>query len=402
MTPRLPRLLCLPLVLASVEAGSPGARPPEPVSRTPDRARRGVARWVKVEDAPLLFTRQVFPDPRATDDRAQAESALDALAGVLAAAGAGPRGLVHLNAVVTTEAMAAALEAALADRFAGDPPAVSLSQGPVAGPGARLACDAVAALPAPTSGIRHLPGGSVAPAGGKVFVSGQANRGPDLVASVRLTMEALHRSLAKVGLTRADVVQVKAFIQPMTGHADARAEIERAYAGGPVPAIVLMEWLSGAPTEIELVAAAPQLRVPDGADPAAFHWLEGMPVSPYYCRIATVAAGRPLVFTGSLTGAAAVGARDQWLQGFQELAEILRDSGSSFRHLLKATYYLAEPAAREHLAEIRSVLYDPTRPPAASAIDVRGLGRPGLKVGLDLIAVPVSRAPAPPATGRPR
>jgi enamine deaminase RidA (YjgF/YER057c/UK114 family) len=111
----------------------------------------------------------------------------------------------------------------------------------------------------------------------------------------------------------------------------------------------------------------------------------------------TVAAGSPLVFIGNIDGGDGLAPRDQWLHAFEKLARVLRDSGSSFRHMAKATYFLADPAAREFLGEIRSVYYDPARPPAASAVDVQSIGVAGRGVALDMIVVPAQRAPAPAA-----
>jgi enamine deaminase RidA (YjgF/YER057c/UK114 family) len=67
---------------------------------------------------------------------------------------------------------------------------------------------------------------------------------------------------------------------------------------------------------------------------------------------------------------------------------VLFEAGSSFRHLVKATYYLADANGRQSLGDIRPTYYDPTRPPAASALNVTSLGRPGSLVMLDMIAVP--------------
>jgi hypothetical protein len=67
---------------------------------------------------------------------------------------------------------------------------------------------------------------------------------------------------------------------------------------------------------------------------------------------------------------------------------------------VKATYFLSHPKAREALGEIRGVLYDPTRPPAASAIDVKSIGRPKRLVALDMIAVPAKLPPPPPAPAK--
>ena len=76
---------------------------------------------------------------------------------------------------------------------------------------------------------------------------------------------------------------------------------------------------------------------------------------------------------------------------FERLGSVLFEAGSSYRHLAKATYYLADPKALALLGEIRGVYFDPARPPAASALRVGGLGHPGRAAQLDMIAVPTAR-----------
>jgi len=244
-----------------------------------------------------------------------------------------------------------------------------------------------------------LDGAAVMPAGGKVFVSGQAKRAAAFATSIAQTMDGLHEAVAHLGLAKTNVAQVRAFIAPFTSHAVARAEIEKSYADGPVPPIVIAEWTADGPTEIELIASAPTLAA-KGDENAAFLSLPGMATSPYFSRVATIAAGSPLIFIAGLDSAEGATPRDQWFEVFQRLGFVLRETGSTFRHMVKATYYLSHPKAREALGEIRGVYYDPTRPPAASAIEVKSLGRPGRQVALDMIAVPAKLPPPPAAPKR--
>ena len=365
------------------------------IERQSDSSRPGVAWFTKVGDVPLLFTEQILPRAGSTDASKQVAEIIDALSALLDQAGGDLSRVVRLNFYVVDDAVTPVVHSALAARFRDAPPAVSIVRSPLVQAGARVACDAVAAVSRRGGGIEKIGSAMVMPAGGKAFISGQAKRGKDFADSVTQTMDALHASLPAIGLTKAEVVQVKAFINPMSDHATARAVIEKSYAGGRVPSIVITEWLANTPTEIELITAAPRAQ-PKGGEMIEYHWLPGMPVSPYFSRMTTVAAGSALVFIGTIDGGDA-SPRDQWLHTFEKLARVLRDSGSSFRHMAKATYYLADPAAREFLGEIRSVYYDPARPPAASAVDVKGNGVSGRGVGLDMIAVPAKRAPAPPA-----
>jgi enamine deaminase RidA (YjgF/YER057c/UK114 family) len=184
----------------------------------------------------------------------------------------------------------------------------------------------------------------------------------------------------------SDVVHVKAFMTPMAEHATVTREIGRSFGGQRVPPIVLTEWVSTTPIEIELVVHGRTLAKPD--EPVAYLPLPDMTTSPYYSRVATVAPGTPVIFLSAVYSGEGGGTpREQWKRVFAQFGGALLDAGSSFRHLVKATYYLGNASAREAMGEIRGVYYDPTRPPSASAADVKSLGRPGM-VMLDMIAVP--------------
>jgi len=66
----------------------------------------------------------------------------------------------------------------------------------------------------------------------------------------------------------------------------------------------------------------------------------------------------------------------------------LFESGSSYRNLIKATYYLGDATARTVLGDILGVYFDPTRAPAASALEITSLGQPGRTAQIDMIAFP--------------
>ena len=124
--------------------------------------------------------------------------------------------MLRLNVYVAGDAATTGLDAALAARFGDAPPAVSLMYTPLVRGGAQVACDAVAAISRGGNAVEVVEGAAKMPAGGKVFVSGQAKRGPDFAASITQTMEGLHQAVAHVGLTKASVVHVKAFIAPFS------------------------------------------------------------------------------------------------------------------------------------------------------------------------------------------
>jgi enamine deaminase RidA (YjgF/YER057c/UK114 family) len=232
------------------------------------------------------------------------------------------------------------------------------------------------------------PDVAILPAGGKVFVSGQSNPGPGLANTVKAVMPNLFKALEHVGVPRENIVQVKAFIKPFSDHAAAVAEVKASFGDSPVPPLVLLEWTTTQPAEIELIAAAPALTRPV-ANAAEYVSLPGMSTSPVFARVVTVAGGAPLIFTAGIDGGQGGTAREQWKRVFDQLGTILWDGGSSFRHMVKATYYLHDDKARDQMGGIRGVYYDPARPPSASALDVPQMPRPGRLVMLDMIAVPV-------------
>ena len=82
-------------------------------------------------------------------------------------------------------------------------------------------------------------------------------------------------------------------------------------------------------------------------------------------------------------------ARGQMKLIFERIGSALYEAGSSYRNLIKATYYLGDARARTELGDIRGVYFDPTRAPAASALEVRSFGHAGRTALIDLVAFPV-------------
>ena len=375
------------LVTAAITA-SAAETAPAGVQRILKQDRSRTAASVRVPDGPLVFTGQIFARDAAGDVRAQTDRTLDALAATLAKSGSALDRVVRLSAYVEDNAASADVEAAVAARFGATPPAFVLIRTPLAPAGAKVAFEAVATSSRTSAAVEVLDdSAAVLPAGGKIFISGQAIRGADIAAAVKLTMAGLHRSLAHVGLNKSDVVQVKAFIQPFTDHEIARREIAASFEGKPAPPIVLMEWVSGLFAEIEVVASARSLSLAS-REPITYMWLAWLTPSPRYCHVTHIAGGTPLIFLGAIDGGDTSDARAQMKTIFERLGSTLFDAGSSYRHMAKATYYLADARARTLLGEIRDVYYDPARPPAASALEVKAFGYPGRAAMLDIVAVP--------------
>jgi len=358
------------------------------MQRLPSAAASGRAVSVQVPDGPLIFTPQVFaPQPGGTPAQ-EVDAALAALVDALVAGGGSLDAVVRLNAYVVDRAPIPAVEAAVAARFAKMPVAFTLVVSPLEKSGARVAFEAVARSSRQPERVEVSPSAAVLPAGGKIFISGQAEKGTDVASAVRLTMAGLHRSLAQLGLKGSDVAQVKVFLQPFAEHAAARREVAASFGAGPVPPVVLLEWVSDLYTEIELVAAAPGLPVTPG-DNISYSWFPWLVKSPRYCNTAHVAPGTPLIFLSAIQGEDRDDPRTQMKTLFERIGSALFEAGSSYRNLAKATYYLHDPVARALLGDIRGVYFDPTRPPAASALQVRDLGHTGRAASIDLIAVPV-------------
>lgn len=383
-------LLFLAGVLGTALSAAPASSPraPATMKRLPSDAASGRAVSVLVPDGPLVFTPQVFaPRPGGTPAQ-EVDAALTALAAALAAGGGSLDRVVRLHAYVVDRTPIPAVEAAVAARFAATPVAFTLVVSPLEQAGARVAFEAVAVSSRASSRVEVTPAAAVLPAGGKIFISGQAEKGADPASAVRLTMAGLHRSLAHLGLKGSDVVQVKVFLQPFAEHAAARREVAASFGGGPVPPVVILEWVSDLHTEIELVAAAPGLAVTPGEN-IAYSWFPWLVKSPRYCNTAHVAPGTPLIFISALQGGDDRDPRTQMKVLFERLGSVLFEAGSSYRNLAKATYYLHDPVARGLLGDIRGVYFDPTRPPAASALQVRDLGYGGRAASIDMVAVPV-------------
>lgn len=369
-----------------VEAATP---PTSPVQRIAKPNHPGMATTVRVPDVPLVYTGQIVGADVGGDAQTQAESALQALAAALAKAGSELQRVVRLSAYVADNSAIGAVEAVVARRFADAPVACTIIRTPLATPGAKVAFEAIALSSRVPSTVEILDGvGAVLPAGGKIFISGQAARGPDLAASVKATMAGLHRSVEHLGLKKSDIVQVKGFIQPMREHASALREVAASFDGTPVPPVILYEWVSDLFTEIEIVVSAKSLTARAG-DSITYAWLPWLTPSQRFCHVTHVMPGTPLIFVGAVDGGDANDPRTQMKTIFERLGSALFEAGSSYRNLAKATYYLSDPMTRTLLGDLRGVYFDPTRPPAASALNMNGLGYAGRAAMFDIVAVPV-------------
>jgi enamine deaminase RidA (YjgF/YER057c/UK114 family) len=389
-------------------AGVSRAEGKEPEVRpiAPDDSARTSAAVVVPEGMNLAHTAQLLPlDERGSivgPERAeeQAKLVLDRLESTLKDAGSGLDQIVKVNVYAARADVLPAFRTAFAGRMAGRArPALGVVVGVLAHPEALVAVDAVAVTTqtprplAPAPSGQHT-GASVAilPAGAKVYVSGQAEPHTDLAESTRRTLKSLNKTLAYLGLDKSHVVQLKAFMQPMSAAAVVEREMTAFFGAGAVPPFAYVEWRSSPtqPIEIELIA-----RAGPRAEPSAVEALTptGMKASPVFSRVVRVNRGA-LIYVSGLYGPPQTKGTEQVEAIFGTLKTILDQAGSDFRHLAKATYYVSDDEASRALNDLRPKYYDPKIPPAASKAIVPAVGAEGRTVTLDLIGVTL---PPPPA-----
>lgn len=369
-------------------------------------AEGGVSRASVVDDLPLAHTAQLLPlDSRGRlvgeqDAAVQAAQVFKNLDAALRAAGSSLASVVKLNLYVAEEMLVDDVERVVARTFAGEVrPAASLVITRLPHEGALLAADAVGLveneLPAPEVTLNRSPAiagrgvhAAVLPAGVRIFIAGQAEPG-DLNTATRKTLASLRKTLEFLGRSDKDIVELKAFVTPMSAAADVEEAFAEFFGERGSPPLALVEWESNLPIEIELVAwggQAPE-RAEDSAGAVEFLTPPGMTASPVFSRVARIHGG-PTIFVGGLFADQAAGGAAQVEEIFAALGDALAQTGGDWLQLAKATYYVSDEDASRALNELRPKFYDPARPPAASKAMVRAVGRAKKTITLDMIAAP--------------
>lgn len=369
-------------------------------------AEGGVSRATVVDDLPLAHTTQLLPlDPRGRlvgekDVAVQTAQVFKNLDAALRAAGSSLAAVVKLNLYVAEEMLVDDVERVVARTFAGEVrPAASLVITRLPHEGALLAADAVGLveneLPAPEVTLNRSPAiagrgahAAVLPAGVRIFIAGQAEPG-DLNTATRKTLASLRKTLEFLGRSDKDIVELKAFVTPMSAAADVEEAFAEFFGERGSPPLALVEWESNLPIEIELVAwgGRPAERAEDSAAAVEFLTPPGMTASPVFSRVARIHGG-PTIFIGGLFADQAAGGAAQVEEIFAALGDALAQTGGDWLQLAKATYYVSDEDASRALNELRPKFYDPARPPAASKAMVRAVGRPKKTITLDMIAAP--------------
>ncbi|MBL8796105.1 MAG: RidA family protein [Planctomycetia bacterium] len=366
--------------------------------------KTGSSQAVVVDGLALAHTAQLLPfDAQGKlvgkgDPDAQIQQVLNNLEAALVTARSDFEHAVKINVYVRTAKLTPEVQDALFWRFKNEVrPAVTIVESALPHPDAVVAMDAVAAVPKAGADVQRLRAATLAgnervnhvavlPAGPHVYVSGQASpKGNDLAQATRQTLDSLRATLKFLDLHDGQIVQVKAFLRPMTAVAEAEQEIVKSFGDRPVPPLVFVEWQSDLPIEIELVAAAP---VPKekAKEPIEFLTPPGVQASPVFSRVTRINHGK-IVYVGGLVGQSDGKPAAQVQEVFASLGDLLKKTGSDVRHLAKGTYYVTDEETTRQFGEFRLKHYDPRRPPAASKAQVPGVGFPGKSLALDMIAV---------------
>lgn len=366
-----------------------------------EEKQSGISTAVVVESQRLIHTGQIFPADAADKTEMSVadqlshviEQAKKSLAGVDAGT------IVKLNLYVTSESVASEVLKTLPKHFPQNAPAVSLVVTKLPSPTADVAADAVGAVTdkagPPVTRSSHL---SELPEGSRIYVSGQAEQDTSLAVATRKTLESLRKTLIFLGRSDADIVQLKAFIQPMQDWKTVQAEVDAFYAGQPAIPLILVEWKSSptVPIEIELIAGGGQPK----ADAPSMEYLTppGMTTPTIYCRVCRVNHPGTIYVSGLYSDHDRAKSPDPAANGdtevhsvFAQLKVVLSHANSDFEHLAKATYYVSSDAASASLNKLRPGYYNPQRPPAASKAVVESVGVAKLGLTMDMIAVPTTK-----------
>ncbi len=367
-------------------------------------APTGTSAGVVCKNVALAHTTQLLPLNKKGelvgkgDAARQIEQTLENLSQALRAGKSGLDRVVKINVYAAETRVVREVEKAFSKKFkSGTKPAVSFVVGSLPHGDALVAMDAVAEGDKAENTKRtkrihvaslgddpSLAQMSILPKGGAVYISGQAKPGTLAEATIK-TLESLQQTLTFLGLNKSDVVQIKAFIQPMSEVEIAKKQIADFFREETIPPLVFVDWISPAlPIEIELIAAAPENR--DAHESITYITPPGFQPSNVYSKVARVNYGK-LVYISGLYGTTPGNAEQQVLEIFESLHRAVQEAGSNFDSLAKATYYVSDAEAGGKLNELRPKFYNPHRPPAASKAKVAGVGYDGMSVTFDMIAV---------------
>src|SRR5207244_1620714 len=147
----------------------------------------------------------------------QTEKVVENLVLVLKEAHSGLGQLLKVNVTVTRAEIVPEVQKVFARTFREARPAASFVVGHLSQPDALVAVDAVALTMAPPSDVvkpvrmaglspERPAQAAILPAGARLYVSGQAEKGKDVAEATRRTLASLRATLTHLGRSEADVV----------------------------------------------------------------------------------------------------------------------------------------------------------------------------------------------------
>lgn len=390
---------------AAEEKSKPGSAAPasgSSIEYLPMDAPAGISQAVIVQGFPLVHTRQLFAMGRdgklvgADSAEKQVEQLLTNLDTVLKDAGSGLDKLVRVNVYALSPAIVDSFREALAKRVGPKVrPVMTAVLSPLPHRKALVAADAVATAAdagkavalkrcEAVAGDKQCADAAVLPRGHVAYLSGQPDEGTLTESPVVVAMSDLMRTLGHMKRTPKDVVQLKIFLRPMNSADAVLREVQKFFPGQMMPPVVFVEWLAAVPIEIEMIAQLPDsTKSADGVD--YFTPPEVRPANTF-SKVALVRTDRQIYISGLFAKAPSRG-EPQSKDVFGQLQEILAKTGSDIRHLAKATYYVSDDDAARWVDKTRPVLFDSTRPPAASKVMVHAVGHTHRTMTVDMIAV---------------
>jgi len=225
---------------------------------------------------------------------------------------------------------------------------------------------------------------AVLPTGGVAYLSGVPSDGGLAESAVDRSMSKLMALLEQLRLRPEHVVHVKVFLRPVTSAEEVLSKVRKYFPEQKTPPVVFVEWLASVPIEIEMIAQLPPSKETD--EVLVFFTPPELRPSPVFSRAALLRADRRFYLAGQYARKPSRG-QPQAVYVFEQLQEILDKIGSDMRHLVKATYYVADHDASRWVDRTRPTVFDPLRPPAASKATVHAVGMEGRTITLDMIAV---------------
>ena len=374
------------------------------IQRFGPNVSQGISAAVSVADAPLVHTGLILRRASSgvllgrDDARSQTRHVLQR---ILADAGSGLDQLVQLNVYTSTPTAVKEVQLEFADFLGNVKPPATFVAGDLPPEGIFVSLDAVAAsLDKASTNLTffshanafHEPGHSYAailPPGEKIYLAGWIDRGDGELADVGdATLQFQIQLLRSLGCSPDRVVRIRAFMNIEAQYEVVRGSVARVFHGQKsLPPVVYAPWQRKGPSEIEVVAAG-RRDAHAGSDSSGieYHDVPDLPASPVFSRAARVTADR-FIYVSGITAEQDGTAVSQIRNTFDQLQTTLQETGSDLRQMVKATYWLADGDAAKALGAVRRKLYDPERPPAASAFTAQSVGFPNRVATVDIIAI---------------